>query len=139
GSSPPSASVNVTGTWSVTPGASVVLGQGDAYSSGANWRGESAPWSLWSDGRRLVVADTSNNRVLIWNSIPTSSGKTPNVVLGQADFSTVTANTGGIGSATLNSPQGVTSDGTRLFVSDSGNNRVLIWNAVPTRSGTAAN
>ena len=40
------------------------------------------------DGGRLFVADTQNSRVLIYNSIPASSGATPDVVVGQPDFDT---------------------------------------------------
>ena len=35
-------------------------------------------------------------------------------------------------------PTSVTTDGTRLFVSDLGFNRVLIWNTIPTANGQAA-
>src|ERR1700679_1891247 len=56
--------------------ASVVLGQPNfatttenLYASQNNMR---APTAVASDGIHLVVADTNNNRVLIWNSIPTT-------------------------------------------------------------------
>ena len=32
----------------------------------------------------------------------------------------------------------VTSDGQRLYVTDLGHNRVLIWNSIPTQNGQAA-
>jgi len=32
----------------------------------------------------------------------------------------------------------VTSDGTRLFVTDLGHNRVLVWNSIPNANGAAA-
>ena len=35
---------------------------------------------------------------------------------------------------TLLTPVSATSDGTRVFVSDLGHNRVLIWNSIPTRT-----
>jgi uncharacterized protein (TIGR03437 family) len=38
----------------------------------------------------------------------------------------------------LFSPVSVTSDGQRLFVTDLGHNRVLIWNSIPTQNGQAA-
>ncbi len=37
------------------------------------------------------------------------------------------------------SPTSVTSDGTRLFVTDLGYNRVLIWNTIPTTNQAPAN
>jgi hypothetical protein len=84
-------------------------------------------------GGKLVVTDTNNNRVLIWNSIPTTSGQAADLVLGQMDFTTCTPNRGLSADAnTLNGPAGVWSDGTRLVVADSINNRVLIWNSIPT-------
>ena len=48
-----------------------------------------APTAVASDGTILVVADTNYNRVLIYNSIPTTIDASPNVVLGQANFTTV--------------------------------------------------
>ena len=36
-----------------------------------------------------MVADTDNNRVLIWNSIPTTNGANADLVLGQDNFTTV--------------------------------------------------
>ena len=33
-------------------------------------------------GTKLAVSDTNNNRVLIWNSLPTSTNQAPDVVIG---------------------------------------------------------
>lgn len=97
------------------------------------------PYSVSSDGTHMVVADTSNNRVLIWNTIPTSTDQAADLVLGQPNFTSNTVNYGGsVTSQTLSGPQGVYSDGTRLFVGDTGNNRVLIWNTFPTSNQQAA-
>jgi hypothetical protein len=94
---------------------------------------------------KLVVLDTSNNRVLIWNAIPTASGTPADVVLGQKDFTHCLANDEtGTGAPiaptakTLALPVDAASDGTRLFVVDFGNHRVLVWNAIPTTSQTPA-
>jgi hypothetical protein len=91
-----------------------------------------------ADGK-LIVSDTQNSRVLIWNSIPTTNGASADVVLGQGDFVHYTGNddgqTGKSGpptGRTLNEPAGVWSDGTRLIVADMNNNRVLIWYNIPT-------
>lgn len=89
-------------------------------------------------GGKLFLADSTNHRVLIWNTVPTASSDAPDVVLGQDGFDTCTANTGGIGLGTMNEPIGIWSDGTRLFVVDSANHRVLVWNTIPTVSGTDA-
>jgi hypothetical protein len=48
------------------------------------------PTAVASDGSILAVADTSNNRILIWKSIPTTFGQPADIVLGQKDFTSVT-------------------------------------------------
>jgi hypothetical protein len=92
--------------------------------------------AIWSDGTRLVVAES--NRVLIWNTIPATSFAPADLVLGQQDFVSNVANVGGLSASTLSLPRGVDSDGTRLVVADTLNNRVLAWDAFPTRIGQAA-
>jgi len=96
------------------------------------------PRSAYYDGTRLFVADSLNHRVLIWNSFPTSSGQSANVVLGQPDFTSNTLNNGGLSASSLNSPQSVYSDGTQLFVTDTNNHRILRWQTIPTSNGAAA-
>ena len=83
------------------------------------------PAGVYSDGTKLFVVDAKNNRVLIYNTIPTSNGASADVVVGQPDMASNTANNGGIGANTLSYPYGVYSDGTKLFVADTNNNRVL--------------
>lgn len=97
----------------------------------------SRPESLATDGTNLIVADTNNHRVLIWNRAPTSPRTPPDVVLGQSDFVGRTANRGGAANgSTLSSPHGVVAINGKLLVSDRDNNRVLIWNSMPTVSAT---
>ncbi len=52
-----------------------------------------SPASVSSDGQHLFVADNYQNRVLIWNSIPTSNGQPADVVVGQKDFVSNNSNT----------------------------------------------
>ncbi|MCX6118339.1 MAG: hypothetical protein NT027_12410 [Proteobacteria bacterium] len=123
--------------------ASFVLGQTDFSQSTANHvlpasNSLRSPQAIQSDGTRLFVADRINHRILVWNSIPTSSGQAANVVLGQSSFSTRTINTPSISGSTLSNPYGVFSNGTKLFVADSTNARVLVWNSIPTSNGQAA-
>lgn len=101
--------------------------------------GMSRPQAVYSDGVRLFVADTNNHRVLIYNSIPTGDyyGK-PDVILGQPDNDSRTSNTGGVSAHSLYKPMSIHSDGTQLFVVDNGNNRILIWNSIPTTTNASA-
>jgi len=92
-----------------------------------------SPTAVASDGIRMAVADTDNNRVLLWNSIPNNNNQAADIVLGQANFTTVNAPRG-IPGQRMRGPQGVWMQGQRLFVADSGHSRVLIWNSMPTRS-----
>jgi hypothetical protein len=88
-------------------------------------------------GGKLVVSDRDNHRVLVWSSVPTSSGQAADLVLGQPDFTTCAASAD-VGPSTLSAPRGVWTDGTRLLVADSGNERVLVWSSFPTENGAPA-
>lgn len=123
--------------------ADLELGQANFTAGGANAGGISAqtlnsPRGIYGDGTRLFVVDTSNNRVLMWNSMPTVNRQAADYVLGQPDFTSNTANNGGRSASTLNGPRGVYSNGTRIFVADYSNHRVLIWNSIPGSNGVAA-
>ena len=92
------------------------------------------------DADGLVVADAWNHRVLVWQRAPRGSHIAPDVVLGQADFIGDTANRGSDApdASTLFWPYGVHWDGARLWVADSGNRRVLMWQGLPERAGQRA-
>lgn len=92
------------------------------------------PTSVRSDGTRLFVVDSGFNRVLIFNRIPKDGKTPPDVVLGQHDFVGTSPNQDGVSASSLSAPFDVCTDGTRLAVSDQDNNRVLIWNQIPTRN-----
>ena len=93
------------------------------------------PSGLATDGIRLVMTDVFNNRVLIWNTAPTRSGQAPDLVLGQPNFTT---NEPGTGRHQLNWPVSASTDGTRLAVTDTMNDRILIWNEFPTSNAEPA-
>lgn len=124
--------------------ADVVLGQASFTSCNANRGGNVAdntlnrPTGVWYDGVHLIVADNNNNRVLIWNGVPTTNGQAADLVLGQPDFISNAVNNGGISTSTMSFPYGAYSNGTQLFVVDSVNCRILIWNMFPTTNGQAA-
>ncbi len=92
------------------------------------------PMDIASDGRHLLLADTRNNRILIWNHLPTGN-EPPDVVLGQPNFE---ANAPGTSRSRLRWPVSVATDGEHIIVADTYNNRVLIWNRFPERNGTPA-
>lgn len=119
------------------------------------------PTSVTSNGTKLIVADLGLNRVLIWNAMPTRNGQPADVVLGQPDFTSPELKTDGKTTQskvcasngtdtdgnptyparcarTLDMPRAVLTDGKRLYVADSGNDRILIWNEIPTENAKAA-
>ena len=129
------------------------------------------PVAVSSDGQHLFVTDLGYNRVLIWNTIPTSNGQAADVVIGQPDLVSSVANFGykidtadattgkqtpvlcttsngtdsnsnptypAVCQATLSFPRFTISDGTRLFIADGGNDRVLVFNKIPTTNGASA-
>ena len=91
-------------------------------------------------GEGLAVADAWNHRVLIWHTRPTLSHARPDVVLGQADFDHGESNRGQAlpSAASLFWPYCVSWDGARLWVADTGNRRVLMWNGLPQHDGAPA-
>jgi hypothetical protein len=128
--------------------ADVVVGHSDFTASGSALSATrlNRPSGLIAVDGKLIVADTHNHRVMIWNSIPTTHGVAADIVLGQSDFDHGVANDddqdgsndGQPSARTMCYPAGVWSDGTRLAVVDTNNSRVLIWNAFPTASFTPA-
>lgn len=122
--------------------ADVVLGQPDftTTATGVDQGKLNRPTGVATDGRILVVADTDNNRVLLWRNIPTTSNQPADIVLGQPDFKTRLANEGKQvpSNRAFRGPQGVWIQGTRLYVADSQNNRVMIWRSIPTSNFQAA-
>ncbi len=79
---------------------------------------------------KLFVADRDNRRVMRWSSANALiDGSPAEVVFGQPDFVTRTANTGGISAATMNNPNSVYVDANgTLWVADRDNHRVLRFN-----------
>lgn len=121
--------------------ASFVLGQPDfattAPTTTATGLAQPTKVSISNNGAggQLVVTDSNNNRVLIWNTLPTTTGTPPDVVVGQANL---TSNAAGTTASTLTFPSGAMIGNGRLVVVDQNNNRILIWKTVPTANGTAA-
>ncbi|MBI3933300.1 MAG: LysM peptidoglycan-binding domain-containing protein [Acidobacteria bacterium] len=118
--------------------ADLVIGQDNFTSSGFGSSAKSLrrPNGVATDGTRLFIADSLNNRVLIYNNIPTQNGASANVVLGQPNFDTFERRPAA--ATTMFDPMSATTDGQRLIVTDLANNRVLIYNRIPTQNGAAA-
>jgi hypothetical protein len=87
------------------------------------------PYAVCLDGETLAVADTANNRVLLWDSMPQGPiGRGADHVLAQPDFSSNGENRWtAVQRDTLCWPYGLSLSGDTLAVADSGNNRVILW------------
>jgi uncharacterized protein (TIGR03437 family) len=122
--------------------ASVVLGQPNFTTTTLNVAATASalrlPTAVASDGVRLVVADTDHNRVLIWNQIPSQNNQPADVVVGQPNFTSVSPSTNSPTAKSLRGPQGVWIQNGKLYIADTGDNRVLIYNRIPTANGAAA-
>ena len=109
-----------------------------AFAAGAGQAGLTLPvaTAVHPLSGRLFVADRNNHRILSWISASAyATGAAADIVIGQPDFATVTA---GTTASKLAFPYGVAVDEAgNLYVSDQGNNRVVIFPA-PLTSGMAA-
>lgn len=87
------------------------------------------PYAAVSDESRLIVADTSNNRVLLWHGLPRAGAGLPaDTVLGQPDLDANGENRwDAVADDSLCWPYGLSLAGDLLAVADSGNNRVVFW------------
>ena len=112
-----------------------VLGQPDFTSITTNRGGPPAantmknPMGVVVHNGRLYVAD-GNDRVLVFNSIPTGPGVPADALLGQAVFTSQDHNQCNCATAAANTMWGVHHvvwDGCRLYVTDRQNHRVLIF------------
>jgi hypothetical protein len=91
---------------------------------------------------KLFVIDQGNNRILIWNKLPRETGAPADIVLGQKDFYSREVN-GGVGARIASNfglyfPTDVVYGRKGLFVSDSSNNRIMVWTKFPTENGQPA-
>ncbi|WP_233213410.1 NHL repeat-containing protein [Mycobacterium hubeiense] len=128
--------------WSPLPGgdrpADRLLGQPD-FATASEWpygpqRGNRFrfPYGVSMDTAgggpdRLAVADTANNRVLLWDGVP-ADGRAADYVLAQPTFEANGENRwSAVTHDSLCWPYGLWLHGDRVAVADSGNNRVIIW------------
>jgi hypothetical protein len=126
--------------------ADLVLGQRDFASAAPN-RGRATasadglhwPYGVACAGGRLLVADSENRRVLVWNALPTENGQPADLVLGQASFDCRDENGGrSPDAATMRWPHAIAMRNDDLALADAGNNRILVWTGFPTTNGQPA-
>lgn len=114
--------------------ADAVLGQSD-FVTGSEWpyspqtaEALRFPYAIDIDDDTMVVADTANNRILIWDGVPLDSTVAADRVLGQPNFASNGENRWDmVADDTFCWPYGLCLHNGRLAVTDSGNNRVTIW------------
>lgn len=112
-----------------------VYGQSGSFTTGtANKGGLSAnslsvPRDVAIDSAGgIYIADTGNHRVLYFASGSTTATR----VYGQPDFTSATANNGGISADSLSSPRSVAVSDDGVYISDFDNNRVLYYAGTST-------
>lgn len=149
GSAPPSEEITVTVTFTESTyratagGTSGIFHTGqeaDLMLSGIGFNQTGGPLlfnhpaGIATDDRHLLLSDRNNNRVLIWNTLP-EGNEPPDLVLGQPAFD---SNAPGEGLDELSWPSEADTDGTRIVVADTYNERILIWTRFPTENAQPA-
>jgi hypothetical protein len=104
--------VIATGVVSTLAGTAGTAGAADGTGTAATFN---YPWSITSDGTNLYVADFGNSTI---RKIVISTGVV-SILAGTAGVRGAADGTGT--AATFYRPQGITSDGSSLYVTDSGN------------------
>jgi sugar lactone lactonase YvrE len=119
--------------------AAAVVGQDDfsGCEPGTSAQKLRAPSGVAIDANnQLYVADTGNNRVVVFDGHAELTGASAYVVLGQPDFNSAIPAAGAEG---LNAPVAVGLDDVDgwFFVADTGNNRVVVYDANASNLPTA--
>ncbi len=122
------------------PTPAVVIGQPDFISAVPDCAGNrlNFPTAVAiTPAGKLIIVDTGNHRVLVWNQLPVADPvPPPHLVLGQGSLNRCVRNNNDLNGdqparGTLSFPVDVWSDDTRVVVADGANNRVLIWRTFP--------
>jgi hypothetical protein len=122
--------------------ADIVLGQTDFHQNQVN-RGKINtaadrmhwPYGVFYHRDYFFVADTGNRRVLAWNRLPEVNGQPADFVLGQSQMNLRDENGGGPPTASsMRWPHTLAIWQDNLVVTDAGNNRVMIWDGIPTEN-----
>ncbi len=125
-------SLSLSGGTSTLAGLAGMSGSSDNTGTSARFND---PHGITTDGTNLFVADSGNHTI---RKVVISTGEATTLA-GTAGLSGSSENTGT--SARFNDPHGITTDGTNLFVADSGNHTirkvVIATGEVTTLAGTA--
>jgi NHL repeat len=122
--------------------ADIVLGQANFREIELNrgfseTRGDRLYWPfgvLYHEGK-LLVADTGNRRVLLWNELPTENGQSADLVFGQKDLNSRDENGGDSPTASsFRWGHSLTVWRGHLAIVDAGNNRVMVWKGIPSEN-----
>ena len=114
-----------------SPNASGVLGQTSwtANTVGTEKFRVNQAMRCFYDGTKFYVVDRTYDRVLIWNTLPVMTSVSDNppadVRIGTDTGNQITQNQ-------FFDPHGVYSDGSKLYVADSNNHRVMVFDPIPT-------
>jgi len=122
------------------PAANLVIGQRNFTSKiqDASASTMGFPYGIaFASNNGLLVSDAALNRVLYFAGVPGSltNGQAASVVFGQPDFNTSSATGGSAADNRFSQPRGISTDADdRLYVADSGNSRVVIFERAPSQS-----
>jgi hypothetical protein len=113
------------------PTASYVIGQPDMVTRtpGCTAGKLNSPYEILRHGDTFFIADGGNQRVLEFDTIPTTTGATATAVLGQANFFSCSQNKGNAfpSASSLAFPNALAAQGNLLAVSDHTNNRTMFF------------
>lgn len=130
----------------LTTTASRELGQPDFVSNSANTpsgASQNQPTAVAIDKgvspNHAYVVDNANNRVLVYTNVTTLvNGGPANLVIGQPNLVSTACNVSGRNANSLCGPNGIAVDASgRVYVADSGNNRVVVFNRVVANNPAA--
>lgn len=115
--------------------ADVVIGQPNFISSTPGLSNQDLAFpglvSITPDNK-LLIADINNNRIMVFNTIPTQNHAVADAVIGQADFNS--NNTGTAIDLLAHPIAAAVSRTGKLAISDVGNSRILIYDQIPANN-----
>jgi hypothetical protein len=126
--------VLIWNTWPTENGApaDLVVGQGSFTTGGSGLSATAmySPYGVAATPDALFVADTPNDRILVYSPLPTTSGVAATFVLGQPDLDTG-ANDPAPTASSLSLPRALTVVGNHLWVADEAHRRLLRYTLYP--------